>query len=187
VASQLGDDPAKLRQAAAVLLTLPGNPWLYYGEEIGLRNGTATGDEDKRTPMPWTADNAGFTTGVPWYRFAPGRDTANVADQLSDPRSLLVRYRTLIHLRNESQALSLGDLYPVILEPALRDVVAWERRRGSERLLVIHNLADEARTVSWVLEGAGKYQLVFGDPGVGLPAGGGLTLPARATGIWQVD
>jgi glycosidase len=187
VASQLGNDPAKLRQAAAVLLTLPGNPWLYYGEEIGLRNGTATGDEDKRTPMPWTADDTGFTTGVPWYRFAPGRDTANVADQRDDPGSLLTRYRTLIHLRNGSAALSLGALYPVILEPPLRDVVAWERRRGSERLLVIHNLADEARTVTWVLEGAGNYQLVFGDPGVGLPAGGGLTLPARATGIWQVN
>ena len=61
-----------LPQAAAILLTLPGTPWLYYGEEVGLNNPRTGGDEDKRTPMPWTDGDAGFTAGVPWYRFAPG-------------------------------------------------------------------------------------------------------------------
>jgi glycosidase len=186
IASQLGDDQAKLRQAAAVLLTLPGTPWLYYGEEVGLRNGPTRDDEDKRTPMPWTDGDAGFTAGVPWHRAAPGRETANVAEQVDDPESLLSRYRTLIHLRAAEPALGRGDLVPVALGEGPRDVAAWERRHGDRRLLVVHNLADEARTVAWQLEGVRGYELVFGDPGVGLPAGGGITLPARATGIWAV-
>ncbi len=67
VASVLGRDPAKLRSAAAVLLTLPGAPFLYYGEEVGLENGPADGDEAKRTPMPWDASaGGGFTAGRPW-------------------------------------------------------------------------------------------------------------------------
>ena len=48
--------PAKLRNAAAILLTLPGAPFLYYGEEVGLQNGTTSNDEAKRTPMPWDCD-----------------------------------------------------------------------------------------------------------------------------------
>lgn len=187
LASQLEEDPAKLRQAAAVLLTLPGNPWLYYGEEIGLRNGPGYSDEEKRTPMPWTAEDAGFTSGVPWYHFAPGRDTANVAAQLDDPGSLLSRYRTLIHLRQENLALSRGDLIPVMLNKGPRDVLAWERHAGPQRLLVVHNLADEARTVAWDDSQARGYRLLFGDVGVGLPVNGAITLPPRATGIWQVD
>jgi len=54
VATQLERDPGRLRSAAAVLLTLPGTPFLYYGEEVGLENGPTRGDESKRTPMPWS-------------------------------------------------------------------------------------------------------------------------------------
>jgi glycosidase len=187
LASQLGNDPDKLRQAAAVLLTLPGHPWLYYGEEVGLRNGPASSDEEKRTPMPWTDDDAGFTAGVPWYRFAPGRETANVAAQLDDPGSLLSRYRTLIHLRNDNPALALGTLSPVMLNEGPRDVLAWQSNTNRQRLLVIHNLADEARTVSWDASTAQGYRLLFGDVGVGVPAAGAITLPARATGVWELD
>ncbi|MCP4571890.1 MAG: DUF3459 domain-containing protein [bacterium] len=187
LASQLGDEPARLRQAAAVLLTLPGTPWLYYGEEVGLRNHTTGGDEAKRTPMPWNDTDAGFTTGVPWHRAAPGRETANVAVQTDDPASLLARYRQLIHLRHRQSALAVGGIEPVALSGAPRDVAAWLRIHGDERLLVVHNLADAARTVSWSLPGVRNYELVWGDPGVGLPAGGGLTIPARATAIWKVD
>ncbi|NIQ56998.1 MAG: alpha-amylase, partial [Gammaproteobacteria bacterium] len=54
IASQLAGNAGGLRSAASVLLTLPGVPFLYYGEEVGLANGTAQGDEAKRTPMPWS-------------------------------------------------------------------------------------------------------------------------------------
>src|SRR5262249_33899871 len=50
IATQLGNDPGKLRDAAAILLTLPGAPFIYYGEEVGLQNGPGSEDEWKRTP-----------------------------------------------------------------------------------------------------------------------------------------
>ncbi len=73
VASELKDDPGRLRSAAAVLLTLPGTPFLYYGEEVGLQNGTTEDDEAKRTPMPWDATpGGGFTTGDALAPLRPG-------------------------------------------------------------------------------------------------------------------
>src|SRR5205085_6987473 len=111
IASELSDDPGKLR-SAAVLLTLPGTPFLYYGEEIGLDNGPGSDDEWKRTPMPWDASaGGGFTTAWrPWQSFAPGHERTNVAAQAGDPSSLLSRYRTLLRLRHASETLRRRQL-----------------------------------------------------------------------------
>src|SRR5207248_532275 len=85
-ASALGNDAGAMSTAAAVLLTLPGTPFLYYGEEVGLQNGFQNGDIAKRTPMPWSDDGGGggFTTGSPWTPFANGRSTADVKLQQAD-------------------------------------------------------------------------------------------------------
>jgi glycosidase len=187
LATQLGGNVVKQGQAAAVLLTLPGSPWLYYGEEVGLANGPAGGDEEKRTPMPWSDEDTDFTAGVPWYRFARGRETANVVVQTDDPTSLLSRYRRLIRLRQQSPALRGGDLALVDLDGQPRSAVAYLRTAADQRVLVVHNLADAPATLSWRLPApAQSYDLLFGDRGVGLPAGGSITLPARATGVWEV-
>ena len=141
VASELRNDPDKLRTAAAVLLTLPGTPFLYYGEEVGLQNGPETADEDKRTPMPWdSSQGGGFTTAEPWHDFAPGRETANVAAQTGDPGSLLSRYRNLIRARHASAALSRGALEVLSGSGPL---LAFLRREGTERVLVVHNLGGQ--------------------------------------------
>ncbi|HSN85355.1 MAG TPA: alpha-amylase family glycosyl hydrolase, partial [Thermoanaerobaculia bacterium] len=120
LATQLDDRPARLKSAASVLLTLPGAPFLYYGEEVGLQNGSADrADELKRTPMPWDAtEGGGFTTGRPWYAFAPGKATDNVAAQTQDPYSLLSHYRRLIRARKSSPALMKGSL--TLLSPLNR-------------------------------------------------------------------
>src|SRR5258706_1699321 len=76
VATVLGNDPGRLHNAAAILLTLPGMPFIYYGEEVGLQNGPTSADEPKRPPMPWSA-SGGFTTGPPWFGFAPALATGN--------------------------------------------------------------------------------------------------------------
>lgn len=70
--SRFNGDAAMMRLGAALLLTLPGTPFLYYGEEIGLMQGKQKGDEAKRTPMPWDATaKGGFTTDVAWTTMVP--------------------------------------------------------------------------------------------------------------------
>ncbi len=190
LATQLGTDVARQKSAAAVLLTLPGAPFLYYGEEIGLQNGPGTQDEHKRTPMPWdTSEGGGFTTGKPWFAFAPGRETENVAAQTSDPASLLTHYRNLIRARHNSAALRRGDL--VLRTPTATNspVLAFLRQTPEETVLVLHNLGSEpaAQTLEDV---SGRLDPLFVSAGVGIPAraGGGWSfkLPAGATGIWKV-
>jgi glycosidase len=133
----LGGDMARARLAASLLLTLPGLPFVYYGEEIGM-----TGDKPDpriRTPMHWSLDpGAGFTNGKPWEPLQPDSFTANVELMTDDPNSLLNHYRHLIHLRGESPALGAGEL--VQLDAGTERVAAYLRRKGDHVALVIANL-----------------------------------------------
>jgi alpha-amylase len=131
-----------MRVAAGILLTGPGTPFLYYGEEVAM-TGTKP-DEDIRKPMPWTGEeNAGFTEAArPWRDFPEGYEENNVAAMEDDPDSLLNLYRRLIHLRNDHEALRVGDYLAV--EASHRSVYAFVRQTEGETLLVIHNLSDEA-------------------------------------------
>ena len=180
--------PAKLRSAASVLLTLPGAPFLYYGEEIGLQNGPAGNDEHKRTPMPWDGSpTGGFTTGKPWFQLAPG--TANVAAQTGDPGSLLSHYRKLIQARKSSVALRAGDLKLLTSGVKSDPVLAFFRESPGEKVLVLHNLSGDAVT-------AGPYPVdedgldpVFSTSGIvilGGEDGARVSLPAGASGVWRV-
>jgi len=84
---------------------LPGAPFLYYGEEVGMRQPPNNDDEFKRTPMQWDATpGAGFTTGTPWQRLPKERAGLDVAAQRADPASLRSRYRDLIRVRHGSEA-----------------------------------------------------------------------------------
>jgi len=186
VASELLDNPGRLRAAAAVMLTLPGTPFLYYGEEVGLRNGPEAGDEAKRTPMAWDSSaGGGFTTGEPWHDFAPGRETTNVAAQTGDPGSLLSRYRRLIKARHASAALSRGALEPLL---SSGPILAFVVTDGEERVLVVHNLGDTRQTASLSVPAAGAEPL-FVDPGVDLelPSGGArLSAAPWSSGVFRL-
>jgi glycosidase len=185
IASELGNSATKLRNAAAVLLTLPGVPFLYYGEEVGIQNGPTGGDESKRTPMPWTPQG-GFTTGTPWFQYAPGLATTNVASQTDDPASLLSRYRTLIRVRKSSPALRKGTLE---LLSGTSQVLVFLRRDASETVLVAHNLSDSFATASPLNVQATQFETLFGDASL-TPAGTAgafsVTLPPRASMVWRV-
>lgn len=188
IATQLNNNIPQLKNASAILLTLPGAPFLYYGEEVGLQNGTTQGDESKRTPMPWNNEaGGGFTTAMsPWFPFAPGRDTANVADQMNSPDSLLSRYRDLIRARKSSPALQNGSLE---LLPSSPQVLAFVRRTGNEQVLVVHNLTDSFTTAGPFALTAISMEKLFADPYVNPPTGSygqwNVLLPARATGVWR--
>jgi len=133
----LGGDIQRAKMAATLLLTLPGFPFVYYGEEIGM-----TGDKPDprlRTPMHWSRGAAaGFTRGLPWEPLQPDSLTANVAAQDRDANSLLNLYRRLIHLRSAQSALAVGELVP--LDASSEAVAAYVRRDGRHAVLVVANL-----------------------------------------------
>ena len=141
VASVLDGRADELKLASFLLMTEPGVPWVYYGEELGLAGNKP--DEQIRTPMPWTADpkRGGFTTGTPWEPLAPNAATANVATQTDDPVSLLSTYRAFIRLRGAQAALSVGGTVPVA---ATGPVVAWLRTTADDVQLVVANTSGTA-------------------------------------------
>jgi glycosidase len=139
--TELGGNVARAKLAATILLTVPGVPFVYYGEEIGMSGNKP--DERLRTPMQWSpARAAGFTRGSAWQPLQPDSATANVNTQDGDPGSLLNLYRRLIHLRTENSALAAGDLLP--LTASSDAVAAYLRREGNRRVLIIVNLAATA-------------------------------------------
>jgi glycosidase len=190
-ATQLGGNAGALTTAASLLLTMQGSAFVYYGEEVGMANGPPNNDEAKRTPMAWDASaGGGFTTGTPWFSFAPGRESAQVAAQSSAPGSLLSRYRGLIRARHASEALDRGGLRLLTSTEGRAPTLAFLRTWGTERVLVVHNLGDATETAGpFALEDE-PAEVLFADPSVGSPVGsdGGwrVTLPARATGIWRL-
>ena len=146
-------DEARLKLAAGLLLTLPGVPFIYYGEELGLPNGPGDADEEKRTPMPWDGTaNAGFTTGTPWYAFSSDVPELTVAAQEADPDSVLNRYKSLIALRNAHPALAEGTLE--LTPQANPAVLGFIREAEGERVLVLANFDDETRIDTSAYTGA---------------------------------
>ena len=138
VMSVLNDEIEAAKSAAFLLLTSPGVPYLYYGEEIGMLGKKP--DEDIRKPLQWSDEaNAGFTTGTPWRAANSDYTTKNIASQSADPGSLLSFYRTLIQLRNNHVALRVGDYYAI--DTGNRAVFASLRVSSEEAIVVIINLA----------------------------------------------
>ncbi len=187
LATELANDAGKLRLAAAVLLTLPGAPFVYYGEELGMQQPRNSDDEFKRQPMPWDGSpTGGFTTGRPWYRLPPGHERANVAAESKDPDSLLSRYRALIAARHASPALARGDIV-VLAVPST--ALAWVRRGEGESVLVVHNLSPSTLEVPGIVAPGTAPEPVFADEGASLArAGSGwtATLPPRGSGAWRL-
>ncbi len=189
VATELASDRARLRSAAALLLTLPGSPFLYYGEEIGLLG--AKPDPNIRTPMPWNDHEAGggFTTGTPWRPFATGREQANVAAQSRDPGSLLAHYRRLLHLRASSPALRRGTIAVLEQGASNKQVLAFLREEDGERMLVVHNLgAADASAGPWNLHASAAklVQATVKGAKVRVSGGIGVIVPAGGSAIWRL-
>jgi len=189
IATLVGGDPGRLRVAAAILLTLQGTPIIYYGEELGMANGSAgcSGDDCKREPMAWDATPThGFTGGTPWMAFAPNAPTANVATESADPGSLLARYQALIAVRKASPALRQGGTTRL---DTPSPVLAYLRTSGTETVLVAHNLGAGPATRKVLVPGT-LAEALFADPGAqATPAGAGtftVSLPGHSSGAWRL-
>ncbi|WP_082190169.1 alpha-amylase family glycosyl hydrolase [Frateuria defendens] len=182
VMSRLHGQPPHMRVAAAMLLTLPGEPYVYYGEELGMQGRKP--DENLREPMRW--QRAGDAPGATrWKASSAGQGgEVSVEAEEADPDSLLNRYRTLIHWRAELPLLRDGDVrtWP-LADPRL---FAFERFDGTARVLVVHNLSGTPRTLRLApREGHAYGTIRLHTGGAATLAGGRLTLPAYATVVLQ--
>src|SRR6202050_2550645 len=138
----------------SLLLSFPGTPILYYGDEIGMGDNIYLGDRNGvRTPMQWNADrNAGFSTATPARLYSPvimdpvwGYEAINVEAQQGDQSSLLNWVRNMIALRKLFSVFGRGGIE--FLEPSNRKVLAYLRTYGDEQGLCVANLSRCAQPV----------------------------------------
>jgi maltose alpha-D-glucosyltransferase/alpha-amylase len=138
----------------SLLLSFPGTPILYYGDEIGMGDNIYLGDRNGvRTPMQWNGDrNAGFSTAVPAKLYSPvimdpvwGYEAINVEAQHDDPSSLLSWMRNMIALRKLFAVFGRGSIE--FLDPPNRKILAYVRRYLDEQVLCVANLSRFAQPV----------------------------------------
>lgn len=154
LAPLLENDRRRIELLNLLLLSLPGTPVLYYGDEIGMGDNAYLGDRDGvRTPMQWSPDrNGGFSRANPQRLILPtiidpeySFETVNVEVQEQNPSSLLWWMKRMIALRKRHPAFGRGSLQ--MLAPENRKVLAFLRRSEEETLLVVANLS---RHPQWV-------------------------------------
>ena len=138
----------------SLLLSFPGTPIIYYGDEIGMGDNIYLGDRNGvRTPMQWNADrNAGFSTATPARLYSPvimdpvlGYEAVNVEAQQGDSSSLLSWMRNMIALRKLFSVFGRGKIE--FLNPTNRKVLAYLRTYGEEQVLCVANLSRFAQPV----------------------------------------
>lgn len=142
--SELKDDEAKARIAAALLMTMPGTPYLYYGEEIGMKG--MKPDEYIREPFIWDKDDKDpAQTSWEEPRYSTDKTVVPLALQKTDPKSIYNFYKDWIEYRNDSEALTYGTIELAPME--MNEVVTFFRVSGDEKLFVLHNISDVEVTV----------------------------------------
>lgn len=128
----------RYRAAASLLLTLPGTPFLYYGDEIGLKNGPQGGDEAKRTPMRWDSSaGAGFSSVKPWTGVATEDANISVKTQRETKGSLWNFYANMIRIRQSNTALRVGGFEPLTTD---KRIMAFIRYVNNQAVIVVINL-----------------------------------------------
>ena len=148
LAPLLGNDRRRIELMNAILLSLPGTPVLYYGDEIGMGENIYLGDRNGvRTPMQWSSDkNAGFSRANPQALYLPiiydpeyHYEAVNVESQSQNPHSLLWWTRRLLALRKRYRALGEGKCE--FLHPENHKILSYLLRFESETILVVANLS----------------------------------------------
>jgi maltose alpha-D-glucosyltransferase/alpha-amylase len=149
---------ALLKLVYLFLLTMPGTPFIYYGDEIGMRWRNLPSKEGgyertgSRTPMQWdNEENAGFSTASPEELYLPVNEAENrptVADQQSDPDSLLNRVRSLIHTRHALQALDADADFDVLYAKSGKLPFVYTREKGEEKLMIALNPSNQQVSVT---------------------------------------
>jgi len=148
LAPLVDNDRRRIELLNCLLLTLPGSPIIYYGDEIGMGDNVYLGDRNGvRTPMQWSSDrNGGFSTAAEGTLYLPviadpvyGYQAVNVAAQARQPASLLSTMRRLIAARRTSPVFGRGTIE--FLRPRNQKIVAYLRRHGRDTVLIVANLS----------------------------------------------
>ncbi|ABZ95739.1 Glycosidase [Leptospira biflexa serovar Patoc strain 'Patoc 1 (Ames)'] len=155
----------RARLAACMMLTLRGTPFLYYGEEIGMKRQKVPfnkiqdpvgkrywpfhpGRDPERIPMPWDgSETTGFTTGKPWLPLYTEANTINVDAQKQNPDSLFYTYKKLLQIRKDRKSLRKGKLK--ILLSADKQALYYRRRDGKEETYIFLNFSSKPVSVSY--------------------------------------
>ena len=154
LAPLMDNDYDKIRLMNSLLLSMPGSPIIYYGDEIGMGDNYYLGDRNgMRTPMQWSPDrNAGFSRADPQRLYQSpimdtvyGHEALNVEAQVRNPSSLLNWMRRMLAVRKSHQAFGRGSL--LFLRPGNRKVLAYLRIYGDEVILCVANLARATQPV----------------------------------------
>jgi maltose alpha-D-glucosyltransferase/alpha-amylase len=183
LAPLLDNDRRRIELMNGLLLSLPGTPVIYYGDEIGMGDNLELGDRDGvRTPMQWNSGkNAGFSNAEPDGLYLPliadseyDYAVVNVEHQASRPHSLLNWMRNAIALRKRTEPLSRGSIH--FLDPHNRAILAFVRRHRDDAVLVVANLSRFAQPLKIELPeyaegcipvelfGRVRFPAVSGDP-----------------------
>jgi maltose alpha-D-glucosyltransferase/alpha-amylase len=160
LAPLMENDRRRIELMNGLLMSLPGSPIMYYGDEIGMGDNVYLGDRNGvRTPMQWNSGwNAGFSTADPERLWLPlisnavnGYQAVNVESQRRNATSLLNWMRRLIQVRRSTHVFGRGSIE--FLKPANHRVLAFTRTLGRERVLAVSNLAGTAQAVELDLSG----------------------------------
>jgi alpha-amylase len=150
IMSEVSGDKEKAKLAANILFTLPGIPFVYYGEELGMSG--IKPDEHIREPFVW---NDGIVPPMAdWVSNQYNKDTPSYEDQVNDPNSMFTLYRTLIALRKTSEVLRFGDLKKI---DSTYKFIAFSRTYNDKTWLIIHNVSNTAQTFTLSSEGTVIY------------------------------
>ena len=154
LAPLLDNDRRRIELMNGMLMSMPGTPIIYYGDEIGMGDNINLGDRNGvRTPMQWDGGwNGGFSTADPEALYSPlmlnpvyGFQAVNVQSQKRFDHSLLAWMKRLIKIRKSTAVFGRGSIQ--FLYPANHRVLAYVRKLGNETILVVNNLSSSAQAV----------------------------------------
>ena len=154
LAPLLDNDRRRVELMTGMLMSLPGTPIIYYGDEIGMGDNIHLGDRNGvRTPMQWDGGwNAGFSSADPESLYSPlildpvyGYPAVNVYSQKRAGHSLLAWMERIIQTRKSTQVFGRGTIE--FLHPANHRVLAYVRQLKNETALVVNNLSSSAQAV----------------------------------------
>ncbi|MBR5671771.1 MAG: alpha-amylase, partial [Bacteroidales bacterium] len=180
--SEIGKNVAKMKQAGAILLSGPGKPFIYQGEELGYYGVKDNGDEYVRTPIMW--DKAGKDCAKKGVNNKVDNNmltaAISVESQSADENSILNVYETWSRLRNTYPALAEGSISSASISG--KTIAAWYMTAGSQKLLVIHNVGAASVIVS-VSDDMSNPVALLGTASV---KGNSLTLGPNSSVVFEI-